>query len=328
MNIKNLRNQLMGMAMISTAVGATAHAGETEILVGVAAGGGYDAAARLMAKYLPKYLDESSTNIVRNVVGASSLNLAKMMEAEGTDDQLGIILSSLIVSSKTDPERVGIDFSKFHWIGSINAAISICLTGADTGIHGFDEFINKDFKVGATTQNGGFYKIASTVKNIFGAKYEIITGFKGSRDIEAAVDRGEIQGYCGSQLDTFLKQEQSKTRNMIAALSQDLDIDGKIVASVLSRVVNEKDAAALQLLTGNDVIYYSVLMGPNASNAAVARYQEAFEKTIRDPEFISAAHALFTSFEPMTGAEVAGVVAEITKTDQAVVERLAAIARE
>lgn len=289
----------------------------TVLKIGVAAGGGYDTVGRVMARHMGKHLGESGEIPVQNVVGASSLNLVKELAAGGGEAELGMALASLLLNAKLDPANVDVDFSSFKWIGSLTGAESICLTGKDTGIATFQDFISKDFKVGATTAVGGFYQIAALVKNIFGAKYEIVTGFEGLREMEAAIDRGEIAGYCGSQLDAFLRNNQQDSRAFIGGMTQDVTIAGATVPSILSAVTKPEDVAAVRMFTLRDAVYYPVMMAPSVSDETVAKYRAAFDAMLADPDFQAEMTGLYGTISPKSGAEVEAIVADIGGSDAA-----------
>lgn len=294
----------------------------TVLKIGVAAGGGYDTVGRVMARHLGKQLGESGEIPVQNVVGASSLNLVKEMAAGGTETELGMALASLLLNAKLDPSNVDVDFNTFKWIGSLTGAESICLTGKDTGIATFEDFISKDFKVGATTAVGGFYQIAALVKNIFGAKYEIVTGFEGLREMEAAIDRGEIAGYCGSQLDAFLRNNQQDSRAFIGGMTQDVEIAGVTVPSILGAMTKPEDVAAVKMFTLRDAIYYPVMMAPSVSDETVARYRAAFDAMLADPDFQTEMTGLYGTVSPKSGAEVEAIVADLGRSDPATLAHL------
>lgn len=321
MRLAFINKTLFVMAM---ALSQPVYAQEATVLkIGVAAGGGYDTVGRVMARHLGKQLGESGEIPVQNVVGASSLNLVKEVAAAGSASELGMALASLLLNAKLDPSNVDVDFTTFKWIGSLTGAESICLTGKDSGVANFQDFVTKDFKVGATTAVGGFYQLAALVKNIFGAKYEIVTGFEGLREMEAAIDRGEIAGYCGSQLDAFERNNQIDTRWFIGGMTQDVEVSGANVPSILSAVSKPEDVAAVKLFTLRDNIYYPVMMAPSVADDAVARYRAAFDAMLADPDFQAEMTGLYGSLSPKSGAEVEAIVADISKADPATLAHLA-----
>src|SRR3954469_12024312 len=78
-------------AVLPLPVAAQSFQGKTvTIVVGFKPGGGYDATARLLARYLPKYLPGTPTVIVQNMPGANSLIAANYVYAAAKPDGLTI----------------------------------------------------------------------------------------------------------------------------------------------------------------------------------------------------------------------------------------------
>jgi len=302
-------------------VSANTSVADTFLKVGVTAGGGYDFAARLMAPYLEKHLGGESV-IVQNVQGASSLNLARQMQVSDADNEIGLILASQIVRARLNPDAVAVDFSAFQWLGSLNSVTSICLTSKESGVDTFEKLISEDIKMGATSQTGGFYQLAALVKNSFGGKYEIITGFKGLTDIEAAVQRGEIAGYCGSQLDRYIRNNQKGTYNLIGSAANEIELDEKVIPSFASFASNDETQAAIKLFSARDEIYYPFFMAPGASQEAVMRYRAAFDAVMKDPEFLKEALAVYIDMNPANGSALEAKIKAVSESDPATVSRL------
>ena len=60
------------------------------LLVGIGVGSGYDINARLLARYLPKYIPGNPTVIVQNQPGAGSLTMTNQLYAGGPFDGTAI----------------------------------------------------------------------------------------------------------------------------------------------------------------------------------------------------------------------------------------------
>jgi tripartite-type tricarboxylate transporter receptor subunit TctC len=314
------------LALSGLATAAVAQDSVT-IKVGAAAGGGYDNAGRLISRHLGRFLEGNPNVIVQNVEGAGSVRLAKMLSVADDPNELGMIISSRYVNAALDPEKIGMDLTQFQVIGSLNSAESICMTGKDSGIETFEDFVTQEFKVGGTTQDGGFYKIALMIRTAFGGKYQIITGFKGIRDIEAAIDRGELAGYCGSQYDAFIRNELTNSRHLIGGMRVDTMQDGKVVPSISSRVPTELDRVAFDFLLSPDQIYYPVMMSPLISADAVAKYRAAFDAMVVDPEFVAEATELLGPFNPLSSDATEAQIQATSHVSAPVLERARELVR-
>ena len=57
--------------------------------------------------------------------------------------------------------------------------------------------MTKDFIAGAASMSADTGVFAQVLKNVFGAKIKIITGYPGGAEMSLAMEKGEIDGRCG-----------------------------------------------------------------------------------------------------------------------------------
>src|SRR3954470_12312388 len=81
---------LAALPMVAAAQAPYFEGKTVTIVVGYKPGGGYDATARLLSRYLPKYIAGSPTVIVQNMPGANSLIAANYVYAAAKPDGLTI----------------------------------------------------------------------------------------------------------------------------------------------------------------------------------------------------------------------------------------------
>jgi tripartite-type tricarboxylate transporter receptor subunit TctC len=130
------------VAALPLAAAAQTFAGKTvTIIVGYKAGGGYDATARLLARYLPKHLPGKPTVIVQNMPGANSIIAANHVYAVAKADGLtiGTFNRNLPIAQLTNVQGVKYDITKFQWIGSAANETTILAIRADLPYKNFDE---------------------------------------------------------------------------------------------------------------------------------------------------------------------------------------------
>ena len=77
------------------------------IVVGSAAGGSYDASARLLARHLGKYLPGHPSIVVKNLPGACSMTAVRSLDVPAAKDGSTIVAfqSGLIGQSRAEPGR-------------------------------------------------------------------------------------------------------------------------------------------------------------------------------------------------------------------------------
>ena len=129
-------------AVLPLPVAAQSFQGKTvTIVVGYKAGGGYDATARLLARYLPKHIPGKPTVIVQNMPGANSIIAANHMYNVAKPDGLtiGTFNRNLPIAQLTGVQGVKYDITKFQWIGSAANETTVLAIRSDLPYKNFDE---------------------------------------------------------------------------------------------------------------------------------------------------------------------------------------------
>ncbi len=170
-----------------------------EVLVGFGPGGGYDAYARALARYLGPNMPGSPQVVVKNMPGAGSMKLALYLVGVAPKDgtSIGTFDPNLITAPLLDPQNAKFDASKFGWVGSIAEGTNVCISWHTSPVKTIDDLISKQAPFGATGRDDARYMDAAIMRNMFGSKLQIITGYQGSSDVRLAMERGEIAGNCG-----------------------------------------------------------------------------------------------------------------------------------
>ncbi len=90
------------------------------IVVGFTPGGFYDRWARLLARYMPKYIPGNPEMIVQNMPGASSVIAANYVYNVAKGDGLTLLvpINSLYLDQLVERKEVQFDVRKFEWIGT------------------------------------------------------------------------------------------------------------------------------------------------------------------------------------------------------------------
>ena len=113
------------------------------IIVGFSAGGGYDVYARVLARHFARHISGNPTVVVQNMPGAASLKSVQYLASIAPTD--GTVISTfnpgLITQSLTVPEKVGMKFLDFAWIGNISEDFRVCYTWNGTGIKTWQELL-------------------------------------------------------------------------------------------------------------------------------------------------------------------------------------------
>lgn len=172
------------------------------LIVGYGAGGGHDANARLLARYIGQYIPGNPHVLVQNMPGAASLKAIQYLDnGAATDGTVFVTFNSgLVTESLTKPDEVPINLNHYAWIGSLSQEIRVCFVRTDTGIKTWNDVLkNPRITFGETGRGSASYVDGGILKDILGVKLKIVFGYAGgSSEKELAVERGELDGDCVS----------------------------------------------------------------------------------------------------------------------------------
>src|SRR5258706_11361852 len=172
-------------------------AGKTiTIIVGYKPGGGYDATARLLARYLPKHLPGKPTVIVQNMPGGNSIIAPHHMYNVAKPDGLtiGTFNRNLPIAQLTSVEGVSDDMRKFAWIGSAANETTILAIRADLPYKTFEELrkAKETVVIGSTGPGANTHDFPLLLKALPGVNLKIVTSHPSTADIMLPPDRKAV----------------------------------------------------------------------------------------------------------------------------------------
>jgi tripartite-type tricarboxylate transporter receptor subunit TctC len=173
------------------------YSGKTvRIIVGFTPGGFYDRWARLLSRYMPKYISGNPNFLVQNMPGASSVIAANYVYNLAKSDGLTLLvpINSLYLDQIVGRKEVKFDALKFDFIGTQEKAPTMLYFRADSPFKTLADIIQAKEapKCGSTGTASTGYLLARLMDEAFKAKLDTVTGYQGGSEIDVAVERGEI----------------------------------------------------------------------------------------------------------------------------------------
>jgi tripartite-type tricarboxylate transporter receptor subunit TctC len=139
-----LSSAAVSLLLSSPAFADDLYAGKTiRFIVGFAAGGGYDAYARQIARYIGRYIPGHPSIVVENMDGAGSVIAANYIYNKADKDGLtiGIWNSHNVFNQMMGDPSIRFDGRKFGWIGSPSTDSVACAIMGFAGPKSFDEIV-------------------------------------------------------------------------------------------------------------------------------------------------------------------------------------------
>jgi tripartite-type tricarboxylate transporter receptor subunit TctC len=317
---------------VATAVSARAQSAEefyrgrsVTILVGFTAGGGYDLYARVLGRHLGRHIPGHPQIVVQNMPGAGSLKATQYVYGVAPKD--GTVLATVSRGMATDPllNDAKFDATKLTWIGSVTSETSICATWKSSAVKAWNDMFKREFTLGGSAVGADPDTFALILRNVFGAKVRLVTGYPGGNDINLAMERGEVDGRCGwswsslKSLKNWLPQI-----NLLAQFAVEKNAELPQVPWAIERAANEEQRQVLRLLTAGQFLGRPFFATPDVPADRRAALRAAFDATMKDPQFLAEAVKLDLEVTPVTGQAIDAFLADLYRTPKDVVAKATA----
>lgn len=304
------------------------YAGKTvAIVVGHEPGTGFDIYSRVIYRHMPRHIPGNPNMTVQNMHGASGIQAANWLYNIAPRDGSVIAIFSQNVPLETvfGNPRAKFDPGKFIWIGNAEKSVTICGVSPRAGVRTFSELLQKEVVFGGTGPTGPLAKSALAVRNLLGAKINVITGYKGSASVKTALLSGEVHGICGlpwSTVKSFWKNEldNGEFKPLIQLSGEKLAELGD-VPMAKDFIKSDADRQLFGLLFDVQVIGRAYVLPPRVPDERVQALRKAFMATMRDPKFVEDARKTGLDIEPASGEEVAKLWNEFIRTPKDLIEK-------
>src|SRR4029079_10735401 len=293
---------------------------QVTIVVGFSAAGTYDATARLFARHLGRHLAGKPTVIVRNMPGAGSLvatnSLYSSLPKDGTT--LGVVGGGIVLEPLLNNPQATYDARRFNWIGGRTPDNFLCLVWHTVPVNALRDVMRRETVVGATGPGSRTLTYPKALNELTGTKFKIVSGYPGGNEITLALERGEVEGYCGWALGSIKTRAPDWIRDgKIRPLAQfTLSKSGVLPKVPLATELasTENGRRAIEFLAADLVRAWPLVAPPDVPAERVAELRAAFNAMMRDPQLLADAAGQGLDIDPVSGGEIAALVDRLYAT--------------
>lgn len=288
------------------------------IQVGFGSGGGYDTTARIVARHFGKHIPGNPNIVVQNVPGAGSMKVANFIYNAAPKDGtvLGLFASSTALEPLFGNKQAKYETTKFEWIGSFHRDIASCgvWKGAGAGIKSLQDIINSKTTIifGSTSPTAITSQHPLFLKNMLNANLKVIYGYKGTKDVSLAMERGELHGSCGmfesSVKGAFWQHVQDGNLKIVAQFGRDKGVSAFGDATRMYDLLKTEEQKKIADVIFRQTELARPLAAPPGTPAdRVAALRTAMMATMKDPALIADGKKIQTDFDPVSGEETAAM---------------------
>jgi tripartite-type tricarboxylate transporter receptor subunit TctC len=300
------------------------------ITTSAGAGGTHDVIARVLTRYMSKYLDGHPQMIVQNMPGGGNILATNYMYAIAPKDGTAIAVVSNVIPlhQVIDNRGVRYDAGKFNWLGSIGGKNDVVFAFRDAGVPTLNDLKKKELVLGGSGPGSNFIIIPTVMNEVLGTKFKIVMGYKSSQELFLAMDRGEIQARDGTYASIVSTYPEWLEHDKLVFFAQNgIKRDPALpnVPLLIELAKTEEERRLLTLIASPAPLGQPYLAPPGVAPNRVAALRKAFAESMKDKGLIAEAAKLKVDIDLVSGDEVAKIVKDTVETPSNVVEKARAV---
>ncbi|MBX9740831.1 MAG: hypothetical protein K2X62_12185 [Beijerinckiaceae bacterium] len=325
------------VALVSIALAASTpvkaadfYEGKTiNMIVGSDVGGGFDIFARLFSRHLGRFIPGSPSIVVQNMPGAGSAKAAGYVYSAAAKD--GTVIGALnpggLLAPLFEGRQMGYEAPKLQYLASADTTARVCFTMKNAKVKSFADAQKEELVVGAGAVGSSSFDYAYMHKNLNGARFKIVAGYKGMADILLALERGEVEAVCGYDWSGLKAAKPNVIRDggfnflLQVPVQPVAELDAMGVAKAEAFAANADDKAALDLVAGQQFVGRPYAVAPDVPADRVAILRKAFADTMKDADFLAEVERLKLNVTPADGEDVQKIMAKMYSAPKHIVQR-------
>jgi tripartite-type tricarboxylate transporter receptor subunit TctC len=325
----------LAVAALAAAVGKSAAADPVEdfykgrqiaMIIAHGAGTGYDVYARLLGQHMGRHIPGNPTFIPQNMLGASGITGANMLFNVSAKD--GSVIGQFAHTVPLDPligkNVAKFDASKFNYLGNMEEAVGTCAVWHTSGIVSFEDLKSKEVRFGASATTGPPSQMAAAVRNLLGAKINLVHGYNGVNGVKLAMENGEVQGVCSIPLSTLRSAwADVYTSGRLKPILQLSGPKGALpgAAYAYDAAKSEQDRAVFDLIFGSMRLGKLFAAPPGVPPDRLKALRAAFDATMKDDAFLADAKKRKIDISPANAEEVQAFIGRLYAAPPAAIAR-------
>lgn len=290
----------LSVLVVQPVVAKDYYAGKTvEMMIGSGVGGGYDRYGRSVGRHLVQYLPGQPTLVAKNMPGAGSMKAAEYMFNIAPKDGTAIAIlqpGALFEPAVNHELKFKYEPAKLEMIGSANSGTRLCVTYQKSKIKTFEDALRMTATMGGNAAGSSTTDYPLFLNSLAGTKFKIINGYDSTSKVVLAMERGEVDGVCGFDSASFASQRPDwygtdKTNIILQmGLTPDPDLEKMGVPSIWKYVKGENRKVA-EVILAQQEFHRPFVAPPGTPREQLTLLRTAFDKTMRDKEFLASQEA-------------------------------------
>jgi tripartite-type tricarboxylate transporter receptor subunit TctC len=301
-----------------------------EVIVASSPGGGYDAYARIIARHMIKHMVGPATFTIRNMPGAGAkVATAYIADVAPRDGSVMVLTQpgALVEPILGDPKKIAYKPLAFEYIGSAEGFTSTCILRTDSKVKDYADLHNNEATFGGDQIGSTTHDHAVMFMKLSKAKMKFVSGYKGTNDLVLAIQRSEIEGFCGYAWSSLFARSADLVNKGTVKIINQLGLKPHPEAAkagvpmALDFVKDPLDRKAMELIATVQEFGRPYLVNGAVPKDRIAALRKAFEATMQDPDYVAEIKKARLDVSPRTGDEVKELLRRVLEAPKDVQER-------
>lgn len=335
MTTRRLRNSGFAVLLLlffaaSTSAQDSFYKGKTvRIIVGAAAGGGYDTYSRTIARHMGKHVPGNPTFVVDNMPGAGFLIAANHIYRVAKPDGLtiGHFIGGLFLQQLLGKPGIEFEALKFEFVGVPTQDNYVLGISKSLGITSIEQWLSSKtvVKLGGVGVGSATDDIPKVLKEAIGLPLQVVSGYTGTATVKLAFNSGEVQGVCNAWESFRATWRNEIVNNQLTIVLQHTPKPHPELPNVPVDINYAKTEEGRKMIRA---LVHSVgptarpyVLPPGTPKDRVEILRKAFMDTMKDAEFLADAKKGNLDVNPLDGATLEKGVREVFNLDPALLPK-------
>ena len=193
-----------------------------------------------------------------------------------------------------------------------------------------DDALRTEAIVGGSGADATEVVFPKAANKLVGTRFKVVLGYPGSTEILLAMERGEVEGFCGIGW-TFLKLRKGdwlkeKKVNILYQMSLTKHPELPDVPAIIDYAKTPEDRKVFEFLFAPQEMGRPFFAPPGVPAERVRALRAAFAQTLKDAGFLADAEKMGVEVQHVGGEEIQALVERIYASPPEVIARAKAVA--
>jgi len=295
------------------------------------AGGGYDLLSRLIARHMGRHIPGNPNMLPVNMPGGGGIVAANYMAQIAPKD--GTVLQIVSQGLPID-QALGLspqftsDLRTFNWIANVVYSNQLLVVWHTSPTKNLDDARRRETTIGSTGAGSISVQLPAFMNNVLDTKFKIVFGYPGGQHIDLAMERGEVEGRGANPYSDYMASKPDyipkKLINPLIQIGRQKEPGLPDVPLLIDQNVRPEDRPVIEFMTSAVMIGRPLATTPGVPAERVATLRQAFEATVKDPEFIADADRQHAEIRPMSGEAMTKLIDDLIGAPKDVRDRVKA----